>query len=487
MPNPDSNHTQAAGVDTSFASASVSLRDFMQLFSGVMLPMFLASVDQTLLATATPSIARDLGGLRDTSWIAVGYLLAATVMVPLYGRLGDRYGRRDLLLAALGGFIVGSLACGFAPSLPLLVAARVLQGLGGGGLMVMSQALIGELVPPRQRARFQGYFAAVFTVASVSGPVLGGLVVTHASWRWLFWVNAPLGLFAAWRLSQLPRSARNDAAPGVHDLPGMLLFIGACVGSLLWVSQAGQRFGWFSIQSALLSGGCAVLWALLVWRERRHRPAFLPVELLGQRAIALMALTIVCFASCMFALVFFLPVYLQLGHAVSATHAGLLVLPLTFGIVTGSTSTGRIIAKFGKPKWLPVIGLSLASAALLLMALLPPVSEVVSALGFFCGLGFGTVMPTSQIVIQTLAGRDRLGIASATTSLARSTGSALGTALFGALVFALLRGIDVHDAAALSAASRDAVVAAFRHGFFGAALVAALGAWVASRVPQTPL
>ena len=312
-------------------------------------------------------------------------------------------------------------------------------------------------------------------------------MVTHASWRWLFWVNAPLGLFAAWRLYRLPRGTRNEAAPGVEDIPGLLLFSSAAAGSLLWVSQAGHRFAWLSAECALLAGCCALLWALLVWRERRHSPAFLPVELLRQPAITCMALTIVCFASCMFAMVFFLPVYLQLGHSISAAHAGLLVLPLTFGMVTGSTSTGRIISKFGKPKWLPVIGMSLSSLALLLMSLLPPVYWLASGLGFFCGLGFGTVMPTSQVVIQTLAGRDRLGIASATTSLARATGSALGTALFGALVFALLRGVDVHDAARLSTLSREAVVAAFRHGFFAAALLAALGAWLASRVPQTQL
>jgi len=216
---PDLIPDPAPDVETAFSSANVSVRDFLQLFSGVMLPMFLAAVDQTLLATATPAIAADLGGLRDTSWIAIGYLLASTVMVPLYGRLGDRYGRRDLLLAALGGFIVGSLACGLAQSLPQLVVARMLQGLGGGGLMVMAQALIGELVPPRQRARFQGYFAAVFTLASVSGPVLGGLVVTHASWRWLFWVNVPLGLFAAWRLSLLSRGARNRRRRGCTTCP----------------------------------------------------------------------------------------------------------------------------------------------------------------------------------------------------------------------------------------------------------------------------
>ena len=189
----------------------------------------------------------------------------------------------------------------------------------------------------------------------------------------------------------------------------------------------------------------------------------------------------------MFALVFFLPVYLQLGHGVSAAHAGLMVLPLTFGIVTGSTSTGRLISKFGKPRWLPVIGLSISSVGLLLMAFLPPVSTVISGLGFLCGLGFGTVMPTSQVVIQTLAGRERLGIASATTSLARATGSAIGTALFGALVFAFLPGIDIHAAAALTADGRVGVIAAFHHAFFGAALFAALGAWLASRVPQTAL
>ncbi|MEJ0049287.1 MAG: MFS transporter [Rhodospirillales bacterium] len=155
-------------------AAKVSRHDFLQIFSAIMLPMFLAAVDQTMLATATPSIARDLGSLRDTSWIAIGYLLAATVMVPIYGRLGDRLGRRDMLLSALGVFMAGSLACGFAGSLGMLVGARVLQGLGGGGLMVMAQAIIGELVPPRERGRFQGYFAAVFTLASVSGPLLAG-------------------------------------------------------------------------------------------------------------------------------------------------------------------------------------------------------------------------------------------------------------------------------------------------------------------------
>jgi MFS family permease len=342
-------------------------------------------------------------------------------------------------------------------------------------------------VPPRERGRFQGYFAAVFTVASVCGPVLGGLVVTHASWRWLFWANAPLCAFAAWRVSQLPAVAKNDAAAGIEDLPGVAIYAFACVVTLFWVTQSGHRFAWFSADSVAFLGGAIVLWSALVRRERRHTPAFLPVELLRQRTIAFTAMTIVCFASCMFALVFFLPVYMQLGHGVSAANAGLMILPLTFGVVTGSTTTGRLISKFGKPKWIPVIGMSIVSSALLLLSLLPPLFPVIGTLGFFCGLGLGTVMPTSQVVIQSRAGRERLGVASATTSLARATGSSLGTALFGALVFALLKGTDVSSAAALSAASRAAVIAAFRYAFFAAAIIAGLGAWLASRAEQTEM
>jgi MFS family permease len=198
--------------DETLPGKTVTLGQFMQIFTAVMLPMFVAAVDQTLLATATPAIAADLGGLRDTTWIALAYLMASTVMVPLYGRLGDRSGRRRILLIAVGVFALGSAACGAAQSMLQLVLARALQGLGGGGLMVMSQAMIGELVPPRERPRFQGYFAANFTLASLAGPVVGGYVVSHTSWRWLFLVNLPLALLAAWRIRRLPRSEPHPAS-----------------------------------------------------------------------------------------------------------------------------------------------------------------------------------------------------------------------------------------------------------------------------------
>src|SRR5499427_587708 len=223
------------------AEKTVSRAEFLNLFAAVFLPMFMAAVDQTLLATATPAIAASLGGLRDTSWIAVGYLLASATIVPVYGRMGDRKGRRNVLLVALGVFTLGSLACGLAQSLPQLVAARVLQGLGGGGLMTLSQALIGELVPPRERARFQGYFALVFTCASIGGPVIGGFVVSHTSWRWLFFANLPLAAFAAWRLSRLPQGDRHAPAVPGRDVPGHVLFAVGAVSTLFWLTSVGHR------------------------------------------------------------------------------------------------------------------------------------------------------------------------------------------------------------------------------------------------------
>src|SRR6188508_1747470 len=232
---------------------TVSRAEFLNLFAAVFLPMFMAAVDQTLLATATPAIAASLGGLRDSSWIAVGYLLASATIVPVYGRLGDLKGRRNVLLAALGVFVLGSLACGLAQSLPQLVAARVLQGLGGGGLMTLSQAIIGELVPPVERVRFQGYFALVFTTASIGGPVVGGLIVSHVSWRWLFFANLPFAAFAAWRLSRLPAGEVHPPATAGRDLAGQVLFAVTAVSTLYWLTQVGHRFEWASAWSVALA------------------------------------------------------------------------------------------------------------------------------------------------------------------------------------------------------------------------------------------
>jgi len=463
------------------APEPVRLREFLQLFSAVMLPMFLAAVDQTLLATALPTIAGELGGWRDASWIAVGYLLAVTIMVPFYGRLGDRIGRRRVLLSALAIFAVGSLAGALASTMGVLIAARIVQGLGGGGLMVTSQALIGELVPPRQRARFQGWFAALFSLASIGGPVLGSYVTEYADWRWLFWMNLPLSLLAAWRIRKLP-SAVAPLAPKdePHDAAGMLLFAGSVCGSLVWVSFAGHRFDWLSGTSLSLLAASVAGWGALIVVERRKTAPFLPVEMLRRPGVPWLVATVVCFASCLFAMVFYLPVYLQMGLGSTVTGSGLMILPLTLGMVTGAIITGRIVAATGRPQPLPVVGLSASCVALALLAVLPPRVDWIVPLGLICGMGFGTVMPTTQLTLQEMAGRQRLGAATATASLSRSIGSVTGTAVFGAMLFASFGSNDLRGAVA--AHDPAIVLEAFRRVFAACALLAGFGAFAATRV-----
>ena len=473
-------------VKTEALPATVSRAEFLNLFLAVFLPMFMAAVDQTLLATATPAIAATLGGLRDTSWIAVGYLLASATIVPVYGRLGDLHGRRNLLLVALGVFTVGSLACGVVQTLPQLVAARVLQGLGGGGLMVLSQALIGELVPPRERARFQGYFATVFTAASIGGPVVGGIVVSHVSWRWLFLANLPLAAFAAWRLLQLPRGEGHRKEGARTDIPGHILFAIGAVSALFWFTSVGNRFGWRSGESLGLAVLAVASITALVWHERRHVSPFLPVDLLRERTIGLSSVVVMLFASCLFAMVFFLPIYLQLGHRVSAQYAGLLLLPITGGMVVAAVTSAQILRRTGRPRWIPVTGLSCSAVALLLLGIVPDHMVVVVVLGILCGLGFGCVMPTIQVTIQTVAGRERLGVVTALNGLARSTGGAAGAALFGAVVFAMIP-VAVDRNALLHEANVEIVLHAFHRAFFCAGCVAAIAAVVASRMPDVAL
>jgi EmrB/QacA subfamily drug resistance transporter len=466
-------------------NAPITRAQFLPLFGAVFLPMFMAAVDQTLLATATPAIAATLGGLRDTSWIVVGYLLASAVIVPVYGRLGDRRGRREMLLVALAIFTVGSLACGVSQTFPQLVAARVLQGLGGGGLMTLSQALIGELVAPRERVRYQAWFALVFTTSSIAGPVLGGIVVSHVSWRWLFLANLPLAAIAAWRLLRLPRSEKPRQPAGGIDLAGHVLFALGALATLYWLTSGGHRFAWGSIESVVLAVfGAATLVALYLY-ERRQPAPFLPIDLLHERTIALLTLLVLLFAACLFAVIFFLPIYLQLAHQVTPQFSGLLLLPVTGGMVIAALGSSRILARTGRPHWIPVSGMSISAVALLLLGLVPASFTLIAVLGFFAGLGFGSVMPTTQVTVQTVAGRDQLGAATAIVALARSTGGAAGAALFGAVVFAALPG-GVSQAAQ---AGHDpaALAGAFHRAFLLTGGIAALAALVASRIPHIAL
>src|SRR6185503_8773904 len=373
-------------------------------------------------------------------------------------------------------------------SLPQLVAARVLQGLGGGGLLALSQALIGELVPPRERPRFQGYFATVFMTASIGGPVLGGIVVSHVSWRWLFFANLPLAAFAMWRLSKLPKSAPHPEVNAPADVTGHVLFPIGAVSALFWFTSVGHRFEAASPVSIGLVALAVASLAALFWHERRHPAPFLPVDLLRERTIRGLTVVVMLFAACLFALIFFLPIYLQLGHHISAQYSGLLLLPVTGGMMVGALSSAQILRRTGRPRWIPASGMACAALALLALGVLPPHMALVIVLGFLCGLGFGCVMPTVNVTVQTIGGRERLGVVTALNGLARATGGAAGAALFGAVVFAMIPSAD--RGAVLQAAAQGQtaeIVQAFHRAFLLAAGVAAIAAYIASRMPDTAL
>jgi EmrB/QacA subfamily drug resistance transporter len=479
---------RSAPADGAHNSRTSQRSTFTTLFSAVMLPMFMGAVDQTLLVTATPRIAAELGGLADTSWIAAAYLLAATITAPMYGRLGDRFGRRNVMLGALTVFVLGSIACAAAPTMELLIGARGLQGLGGGGLMVLSQALIGELVPPWERPRYQGYFALIFTTSSVGGPLIGGVVVHHGDWRWLFLANLPLGLIAFWRMSRLPRPVPSAARHAPYDPVGFTLFVLCAAATLLWFGQVGHRFPLVSPSSAGLVAVAGAAGAALARQQRRHPNAFLPLDILRLPGVRWICVSVLGFAATLFALLFLLPLYLQFAAHSSALDAGLQLLPLTFGIVIGSALNGRISARTGVSGQLPPWGLGAAAAGALALALLPPQPWLVTLAAAACGVGLGTVMPTAQLGTQILAGRERLGAAAALLSLTRSVGATLGTATFGGLAFILLPSTSgARDTLQVQGPAPAQVEHAFGMVFGTLAVFAAAAGIAAARAPIVAL
>jgi EmrB/QacA subfamily drug resistance transporter len=478
---------------------------FFAVFPSIMLPMFLAAIDQTIVATALPSIAGELGDVERVSWVVVAYLVAATIAAPVYGRLGDTLGRSRLLVVALGIFIAASLLCAVAPSLPLLAAARVLQGFGGGGLMTLSQALVGEAVPPRQRGQFQGYLSAVFVCSSTFGPVAGGWLTGHFGWTSVFLINLPLGLAALALALRLPRLVPAGAPGGrLHfDFAGLLLFAGFIAPMLLAVEQA-QRLDLAHLKPAcVLAGVAAASLGLLLRRERRVRMPLLPVKLLAQPGIWRTDAMAGCVGALLVSLITFLPIYLQVARGAAPGQVGVLLLPLTMLIAVGSLVTGRMITRTGRGAIFPSVGLPVVAVLVVALALLAPDLGLGQLPFLFAGIALftGSAMPVVQTTVQFVAGTAQLGAAAASVQFSRSIGAAVGTALVGAVLFAslaasdpaaarLFRAIVETGSGALAGlpAGRAAVVQgeiaqAFRAAFLVIALFAALGGVMAWTIP----
>jgi EmrB/QacA subfamily drug resistance transporter len=430
-PHHDSAPTEAGGS---------AYPGFITVFPSIMLPMFLAVVDQTIVATALPAIAAATGEVERVSWIVVGYLIAATIAAPIYGRLGDVFGRRRLMFVALGIFMLASLFCALAPTIELLTAARILQGLGGGGLMTLSQALIGESIPPRERARYQGYLAAVAVSANTFGPVAGGYLTEHFGWESIFLINLPIGLMALGLVFKLPQRRPHHQRPWRADPYGLVLFTVAVASILLALEQA-QHVDLQSLPvvGALFLCGLIAL-ALLIRQEDRTISPLIPLGLLRMPAIWRSDAMAACHGAALVSLITFLPVYLVVVRGMSPSETGLLLVPFTIGIGTGSLVTGRLVSRTGLTVIFPSIGMALVTCNLIVLAQWAATlgTTAFGALLLWNGLFMGTVMGVVQVTVQSASGQARLGEAAASVQFSRSIGAAFGTALVAFLLFAVL-------------------------------------------------
>ena len=481
-------------------------RLFFRVFPSVALPMFLAAIDATIVSTALPDIAGTLGDVERIPWIVISYLISSTIAAPVYGRLGDVFGRKLLMNTALVLFIAASAGCAFAPTMLLLTAARVLQGLGGGGLMTLSQALIGETVPPRQRGKFQGYLVAIFMCASTFGPVAGGWLTAGFGWRSVFLVNIPLGAGALFMVQRL--ASRGAAlARFSFDLWGLVLFTLFVVPLLLALERA-QRFDLSSlpIVAAYLLVAIGSL-VLLLRQERRSSSPLIPVRLLALPAIWRADAMAVCIGGALVSNVTFMPIYLQVVRGASPDRVGLLLLPLTAGVALGSLFTGQSITRTGRTAIFPSVGLFCTTILLTVLALAAPRLSLAELPVLFGLLSFtiGTGMPVVTITVQTAAGQKNLGAASASIQFCRSIGAALGTALVGAVLFASLSAQDPHTAAlfasvveqgphvldVLQPAERlvvaNEIAAAFRGAFLTIAVISGIATVLAWTLPVRKL
>jgi EmrB/QacA subfamily drug resistance transporter len=412
---------------------------FFTVFPSIMLPMFLAVVDQTIVATALPAIAAATEAVGRASWVIVAYLIAATIAAPIYGRLGDAFGRRRMMFVALGISIAASLMCAAAPNIEVLTIARIVQGLGGGGLMTLSQALIGEAIPPRERARFQGYLAAIAVCANTFGPVVGGIMTEHFGWRSIFLVNVPIALAALvliWRLD----SHTSERTEWRADPAGFVLFTVFVVTTLLALDRAQHvDLGALPIAGGLFLAGVAAL-ALLI-RVESHTPSpLIPISLLRRPEIWHSDALAACHGGALVALITFLPIYLQVVRGLSPSAAGLLLVPLTIGIGTGSLLTGRLVSKTGRTTVYPVLGLIVVTANMIALAVWASVmgTTTLALLLLWNGLFTGTVMGVVQVLVQTASGPLRLGEAAASVQFSRSIGAGFGTAIVATVLFAVL-------------------------------------------------
>jgi EmrB/QacA subfamily drug resistance transporter len=413
-----------------------SHEEIMVIMVALMLAMLLAALDQTIVATALPRIATDLHGLNKLSWVATAYLLTSAVATPLYGKISDQFGRKRIFMFAIGLFLVGSMLCGQARSMDELVGFRALQGIGAGGLISLSMTIIGDIVSPRQRGKYLGYLGGVFAISSIAGPLLGGFFTDSLSWRWIFYINVPLGIIAlvtiATRLN-LPAKKIDRHI----DYFGAVLLAAATVPIILGTVFGGVTYPWGSTTEIGLFGGGIIASILFVlWERRAGKEAIIPMHLFRNPIFSISIILSLLAGIAMFAAILFIPEYQQIVRGYSATKSGLLLLPLVLGLLVALTTTGRLTTKFGRYKIFHIIGTLITALGLFLFShlTLKTTQLQLSIWMVVLGLGIGSFLQIMTLAVQNSSPREELGVATATATFFRSMGSALGGAIFGAIL-----------------------------------------------------
>lgn len=410
-------------------------RGLILLFVGLILAMLLAALSQTVLSAAMPTMVGELGGVDLMLWVMTAYILASTIMMPIYGKVGDLIGRKGLLLFAISMFMVGSVLGGLAVDMNMLIVARVVQGIGGGGLIILSQAIIADVVPARERGKYMGIMGAVFAVSSVIGPLLGGWFTEVIGWRWTFWMNIPLGFLAlagGIAFLHLPKHAK--VKPRI-DVLGMALLTIATTCLVLVASWGGSAFDWDSLQIIALGAGSIVAGILFVLVELRVPEPIIPMTLFRERNFVLTTAAGLLIGVAMFGVLGYLPTYLQMTFGQDATAAGLLMIPMMGGMLVTSVGTGFLITRYGRYKWMPIVGTVFLGAGLALLGTMTPQTPLWLFCGYIAvmGIGLGTSMQVLVLIVQNTFHVRMVGTATASNNYFRQIGATLGSALVGSL------------------------------------------------------
>jgi EmrB/QacA subfamily drug resistance transporter len=454
----------------------------LAIYAGLMVTLLLAALDQTIVATALPRIVGDLGGITQYSWVFTAYMLTSTVTVPLYGKLGDVWGRKNLFLFAIVVFLIGSALCGLATTMTQLVVFRGIQGIGAGGLFPLSLAVIGNIVPPRDRGRWQGLIGAVFAASSIIGPAVGGFIVDNASWRWVFLVNLPVGGIALVVISiTMPRRAPLTDHP-IDWLGAVLIALGtgALLMGLVW---GGKQHGWTSAHVLLAFGIAVVALCAFAMVERRAREPILPFEILRNPIVAGSVACMALVGMAMFGTISYVPLFVQGVIGTSATSSGVVLTPLMLGAVTTSLLTGQLVSRTGRYRWNAILGpVVLTIGMLLLWRMSVSTTNGQAARNMVvAGIGIGAMMQVFVLSVQNAVGRSQIGSATALTQFGRQMGATLGVTIMGALVnHGLPPGVGIGEGTAvhrLPPAARAGLAGALRPAFLSAALVS-LVVWV---------